>query len=152
MIVRQYSNKDKKSIIDLLRGNTPDYFAPEEEADLIFYLDNYAQNYFVVEIDNRIVGSGGYNIDDDGTTAKISWDIVDSKIQNRGIGTLLTKHRINLIVQDKKIDIISVRTSQLVYKFYEKFGLELKEVISDYWADGFDLYRLNCKVEAIKQL
>lgn len=150
MKIRPYKDADKTSIISLLRGNTPEYFAPEEESDLIFYLGNYAQNYFVIEINNQIVGSGGYNIAEDGITAKISWDIIDVEMQGHGIGTFLTRHRINEILKKEEIKTLSVRTSQLVYKFYEKFGLELREIIPDYWAKGFDLYRLDCKIESIK--
>ena len=38
--IREYSSSDKKMVIELLRLNTPKYFAPEEENDFIQYLDN----------------------------------------------------------------------------------------------------------------
>jgi hypothetical protein len=47
------------------------------------------------------------------------------------------------------IKIISVRTTQLVYPFYQKFGLELREVVKDYWDIGFDLYRLDNSVNLV---
>lgn len=150
MLIRNYKDTDKPSVITLLRRNTPEFFAPEEEDDLLFYLDNYAQNYFVVEIDNQIVGSGGYNIAEDGITAKISWDIIDSEAQGKGIGRSLTVYRIKDILKNKDIEILSVRTSQLAYKFYEKFGLKLREVSADYWAKGLDLYLLNCNIKSVK--
>ncbi|HEU4496484.1 MAG TPA: hypothetical protein VFR70_05495, partial [Flavobacterium sp.] len=50
----------------------------------------------------------------------------------------------------KAIEKISVRTSQLVYPFYAKFGLELKETIKDYWGAGFDLYRLEADAGLVK--
>ena len=37
---------------------------------------------------------------------------------------------------------ITVRTSQLAFGFYEKRGFELKGIEKDYWAEGFDLYRM----------
>lgn len=150
MLIRSYKETDKRSVIKLIRGNTPEFFAPEEEEDLLFYLDNYAQNYFVVEIDNQVVGSGGYNIAEDGITAKISWDIIDSEAQGKGIGRYLTVYRIKDILKNKDIKILSVRTSQLAYKFYEKFGLTLREISADYWAKGLDLYRLDCDIDSIK--
>jgi [ribosomal protein S18]-alanine N-acetyltransferase len=55
---------------------------------------------------------------------------------------LLTQYRINRIKEIDTVEIISVRTSQLVFKFYEKFGFVLKEIAKDYWAEGLDMYRM----------
>jgi hypothetical protein len=35
-----------------------------------------------------------------------------------------------------------VRTTQLVYPFYQKAGFTLDKVEQDYWANGFDLYQM----------
>ena len=149
MIIRKHTNSDRTRIIELLRLNTPQYFSPSEEEDLIDYLDNHADNYFVVEDDNIIVGCGGFNLSEDGEIGKISWDIFDPKSQGLGFGGALTKFRIQKIKEIDGVRTISVRTSQLVYPFYEKFGLKLREVVKDYWAKGFDLYRLDEDVDLI---
>ena len=39
MEIRTYQPEDKHHVLHLLRLNTPNYFAPEEETDLIFYLN-----------------------------------------------------------------------------------------------------------------
>ena len=147
MNIRKYKDSDRVYVIELLRLNTPHYFSPNEEKDLIYYFDNHADNYYVVEIDDIICGSGGFNISEDGKTAKISWDIIHPERQGVGIGTELLKFRYNEIKKIKGIVTISVRTSQLVYKFYEKFGMELRTEIPDYWDKGFDLYQLDCDIE-----
>ena len=41
MTIRPYIPTDNESIIALLRLNTPRYFASEEEADLLDYLENH---------------------------------------------------------------------------------------------------------------
>ncbi|HRB72835.1 MAG TPA: GNAT family N-acetyltransferase [Flavobacterium sp.] len=140
--IRNYKNTDKPAVIALLQLNTPQYFSPEEEADLIFYLDNEIEQYFVVEYDNKIIGSGGFNFSEDLTTGKISWDILHTEYQGKGIGGMLLKHRMEKLKALNHIQLITVRTSQLVYAFYEKNGFELKEIVKDYWAAGFDLYRM----------
>jgi ribosomal-protein-alanine N-acetyltransferase len=150
MEIRKYKESDKEQILELLRQNTPKYFSPNEEQDLIYYLINHADNYFVIVVDGSIMGCGGFNLSEDKEVGKISWDIVSPKAQRHGYGSELTKFRIKKMKEIESVKTISVRTSQLVYKFYEKFGLELKEVVKDYWDKGYDLYWLDCKVEAIK--
>ncbi|MBF0576930.1 GNAT family N-acetyltransferase [Dysgonomonas sp. GY617] len=149
MIIRKHTDSDRKRIMELLKLNTPEYFSPEEEEDLIDYLNNHADNYYVIEDDNVIVGCGGFNLSEDGEIGKISWDIFDPQRQGKGYGSALTKFRIQRIKEIEGVKIVSVRTSQLVYPFYEKFGLELREVVKDYWAKGFDLYRLDSDINLI---
>ncbi|WP_165023920.1 GNAT family N-acetyltransferase [Dysgonomonas sp. ZJ279] len=150
MVIREYMDSDKEQLIELLRLNTPEYFSPSEEEDLKDYLDNHADNYYVVDIDGVIVGCGGFNLTDDRETGKISWDIIHPKSQGQGVGRELTLFRIRKMKEIESIKTISVRTSQLAYKFYAKFGLELREVVKDYWDKGFDMYRLDCDVNLIK--
>jgi len=149
MIIREYTVSDKPRLVELLKLNTPKFFSPNEEKDLLYYLDNEADNYFVLVVEDKVVGCGGFNLTEDGKTAKISWDIFDPNCQGKGLGSALTQFRIEKIKENKEIKTLSVRTSQLVYPFYEKFGLKLREVVKDYWDEGFDLYQLDCDIDSI---
>ena len=140
--IRAYKYSDKDVVINILRQNTPQYFSPEEEKDLVYYLDNEIDFYFVLELNDEIVGCGGINYADNKTTGKISWDLLDPNFQRKGLGTILLNHRIDLLKNDKEIKKIIVRTSQIVYKFYEKSDFKLFEIVKDYWAEGFDLYNM----------
>jgi len=93
-IIRPYNNQDKQAVIDLLRLNTPAYFSPEEETDLISYLDNELEAYFVLEIDNIVVGCGGINLSGDPAHGKISWDLFHPDFQGKGLGGTLLHYRI----------------------------------------------------------
>lgn len=104
----------------------------------------------MVEVDHVIVGCGGFNLTEDGKTGKISWDIFDPQSQGKGYGGALTKFRIQRIKEIEGVRTISVRTSQLVYPFYEKFGLQIREIVKDYWDKGFDLYRLDSDINLIE--
>lgn len=146
MIIRKHQDSDRERILELLKLNTPEYFSANEEKDLIYYLDKHADNYYILEIEGIILGCGGFNLTEDGKTAKISWDIFDPQSQGKGLGTALTQFRIEKIKEIKDVNTLSVRTSQLVYKFYEKFGMEIREIVKDYWDEGFDLYRLDCDI------
>lgn len=145
MKIRPYIQNDKVAVIELLRSNTPTFFAPAEEKDLIAYLDKEIEDYFVVEENSKIIAAAGINYFPKEKTACISWDIIKPESQGKGIGKKLTEHRINYLNKNFKIDLIFVRTTQLVYKFYEKMGFKLMKVEKNYWAKNFDLYYMELK-------
>jgi ribosomal protein S18 acetylase RimI-like enzyme len=147
MTIRQYTATDRENVLHLLRLNTPRYFAPSEEKDLEYYLDHHAGHYFVVESGGELLGCGGFNFSDDRTVGKISWDIFHPGHQGKGLGSALTRYRIERLKEYDSVRTISVRTSQVAFQFYEKFGFRLQEVVKDYWAEGFDLYRMEFPVE-----
>ena len=139
--IREYSEEDKEDVLALFRLNTPQYFSREEEKDLVDYLNTEIELYYVVEIEDTLVGSGGMNFKENHTVGFISWNIIHPDIQGKGVGSLLLKHRID-VLKFKGIQKIIVRTSQLTYPFYEKAGFETIEQIKDYWATGYDLYKM----------
>lgn len=144
-MIRNYTHKDKSKVMTLLRQNTPQYFALIEESDFEQYLDHDVEDYFVYQYNSEIIGAGGINYFPEEKLARLSWDMVDPKSQGTGIGRELTQYRINRLNSNPNIELISVRTSQLVYKFYEKIGFELKKVEKDFWAKHFDLYQMQMR-------
>lgn len=142
MTIRKYQRNDENALIQLLRLNTPLYFAPEEEKDFLFYLENFVENHYLIEIEGEILACGGFNFSEDLSFGKISWDIVHPDFQGKGLGGKLLAYRIAKLKEYESVKMISVRTSQLAFHFYEKFGFELKEIAKDYWAEGFDMYRM----------
>jgi ribosomal-protein-alanine N-acetyltransferase len=140
--IRNYRKEDKEVVLNLFRLNVPLYFSPSEQEELLYFLDHEIELYFVLEIEGKIVGSGGINFSGDETHAKISWDFLHPEYQGKSLGTKLLKHRLDILQKMDKVKTITVRTSQLAYRFYEKSGFKLKEVVTDYWAKGFDLYRM----------
>ena len=143
--IREYETKDKNEIINLIRLNTPEFFADDEEKDLIQYLETERDLYYVLLYNGKIVGCGGINFTENKTIGKISWDIFHPNYQGKSLGTKLLKHRIDILSSIDSIQKITVRTSQVAYKFYEKQGFALFETIKDYWAEGFDLYNMEYK-------
>ena len=140
--IREYNKADKATVLNLLRLNTPRYFSPEEEHDLIYYLEHEIDRYFLLEMNHKVVGCGGINFSENNTLGKISWDFFHPDFQGKGLGTLLLKHRIDLLQNTKGITKIIVRTSQHTHLFYEKGGFVLTEIVKNYWAEGYDLYTM----------
>lgn len=142
VFIRELKEEDKSNVLELFRLNTPIFFSTDEEEDLVFYLDNKIEKYFVVLLDEKLVGCGGINFKENGALGLLSWDFLHPHYQRMGVGTALLNHRLNLLKGMPEIKKIRVRTSQYAYSFYEKGGFELKEKVKDYWADGFDLYAM----------
>lgn len=140
--IREYRPADKDAVMNLIRLNTPKYFAVKEEEDLGRYLDEEVELYYVLSIEEQIVGCGGINFADNMTTGRISWDIVHPYYQGKSLGTKLLRHRMEKLRNISSIEKVTVRTSQMAYKFYEKQGFVLLEVKEDYWADGLDMYKM----------
>lgn len=150
MTIIPYAKKYKSDVILLINLNTPEYFASHEEQDLNNYLEAEIEDYFVVEINNKIVGAGGINYKRELHQGIISWDIIHPDFQGKGVGKYLLEYRLNIIKSDKTINRVIVRTSQLVYKFYEKAGFQLIEIKKDFWSKGLDMYYMEIESKKVK--
>ena len=140
--IRKYKPEDKEQLIPILRNNVPKYFAESEVDDYEEYLDTEVQDYYVAVLGDKVIGAGGINYNRAKQIAKISWDVVDTPYHHQGIGRLLLAHRLEVLSYKKNIKSIIVRTSQHAYGFYEKMGFKLLERHKDYWAKGFDMYKM----------
>ncbi|WP_106828885.1 GNAT family N-acetyltransferase [Parabacteroides pacaensis] len=138
--IREYLPTDKDAVMNLIKLNTPDFFAEEEADDLNKYLDKEIELYYVLLVAGKIVGCGGINFAENKTIGKISWDIIHPNFQGKSLGSKLLKYRIEVLRAIPSVQKITVRTSQVAYKFYEKHGFILNEIKKDYWAKGFDMY------------
>jgi [ribosomal protein S18]-alanine N-acetyltransferase len=146
-MIQAYQSKDKIQALELIRLNTPVYFAPEEETEFKAYLEEKLEEYFVYKINNTMVACGGINYGfDQGTAVRIAWDMVHPDYQKQGIGGELLQFRINKIKENSAIKRIIVRTAASTHKFYEKKGFKLISIGKDYWAEGFDLYEMEMHV------
>lgn len=146
-MIRPYTIKDKENLLQLLQLNTPAFFHRDEAQDFLNYLENHAQNYFVIEENNKIVGAGGINYFDKEKLARISWDMIHPDFQGKGLGTKLTGYRIAQIKDNPQMEVVVVRTTQLAYRFYQKLGFELLKIKKDFWAEGFDLYQMEFRLK-----
>ena len=145
--IRPYSTSDREALLEILRLHTPEFFDPSEEEDFRNYLDNELDQYFVVEKNDQVIGGGGFNRGfDEGSSARISWDLIHPDYRGKGIGSDLLNFRIDKLRQINSLEKIVVRTTQLSHPFYHRGGFELKSVEEDFWADGYDLYLMEMSI------
>ena len=138
-VIRRYVKDDLEDLLEIVKKNTPQYFAPSEMEDLVQYLSLNIEDYFIMELDGQLIGAGGINYELKNNIAKISWDFFDPTIQNKGYGSRLLQYRISLIRSNPAIDKILVRTSQFADGFYAKNGFKEISRHKDFWADGYDM-------------
>lgn len=143
MEIRPFLKKDQLAVLQLLQSNIPAFFDESEENDFLDYLENSIEDYFVIELDGEIIGSGGINYCLEERKARISWDVIKASSHGLGIGTKLTEFRIDQLRSNSEVECIEVRTSQLAFEFYKKLGFQLISIEKDYWAKGFDLYLMS---------
>lgn len=145
IIIRHYQLEDKSFLLDLIDLNTPKYFAVAEKSDFEHYLENERELYYVISFEEKIIGCGGINFEEEKSIGIISWDIIHPDFHGKGFGKQLLDYRLAELNSKKSVKKIIVRTSQLTYQFYEKAGFKIVEIIPNYWAEGFDLYSMEIK-------
>ncbi len=138
--IRPYTVADRPRLIELFLLNTPAFFHPKEQQDLEEFLDTELEHYFVAEDGDSVIGSGGSNVEDG--VGWLSWYIVHPGWHGKGVGSQLVTHNLALLTADERVLRLQVRTSQLVYKFYEKLGYRLTGTEDNYWGEGFHLYEM----------
>lgn len=143
MNIRKYTQQDQPAVLELFDANCPRYFAPEERNDLENYLESELEDYFVVEMEGELVACGGINLQKEQSKGVLSWDMIHPDYQKRGIGKALVMFRIRHLEEVYQVENIGVRTSQFTDRFYAKCGFELKNIVKDYWAEGYDLYDMS---------
>jgi ribosomal protein S18 acetylase RimI-like enzyme len=142
VFIHPYSSQNFVDVMQLIKLLTPHYFAPKETSDFEYYLKHEIEQYFVIEVNQHIVGCGGINFENNFTTAKISWDLIHPDYQGKGYGRLLLEHRLQILHAMPTVKRIIVRTSQHAFRFYEKSGFVVQEVHPNFWAEGYDMYMM----------
>jgi ribosomal-protein-alanine N-acetyltransferase len=140
MTIRPYQPSDYDSIIQLFLLNTPRYFCPHEQQDLEAFLKEEVEAHFVAEENGQVIACGGHAIENN--EGWLAWYIVHPKWHGKGIGAQIANNSLQIIRATPGLDKIVVRTSQLVYPFYEKLGFKLISTQDNYWGEGMHLYHM----------
>lgn len=86
IVIKEYLPTDKEAVMNLIKLNTPDFFAEEGTNDLSNYLDKEIELYYVLLVDGKVVRCGGINFAEKRIIGKISWDIMHPNYQGKLLG------------------------------------------------------------------
>lgn len=146
-MIRPYQSSDRKTLLKIFGLNTPKYFDPKEANDFEEYLDENGKTYLTVEIDNEIIGGVGYQFTNNNSIGRITWIFFHPDKMRSGLGSEAVTHCLNLFRANPSVKKSIVTTSQLAYKFFEKFGYEVNYVEKNYWGEGLDLYKMEMNIQ-----
>lgn len=141
-MLRPYQLEDKEELLNIFRLNIPQYFAPSELRDFDSYLDEYADTYFSVLQDGRIVGGVGYVNNTEKERGEITWIFFHPEVTGRGLGTMAVSRCLDILGNLPGVEKFGVRTSQLAYEFFGKLGFRIIYSEKDYWGAGLDLVEM----------
>lgn len=141
-MIRPYQPSDKSGLLKVFYLNTPKYFDKSEVDDFEEYLEHNADSYLTIEMNNSIVGGTGYYINENDNSGRITWIFFDPNFSGQGLGKQSVEYCLNLLGKDERVEIFIVTTSQLAYKFFEKFDYRIIRIEKNYWGDGLDLYEM----------
>ena len=145
MKIEPYDSKHFENCIEIIQSNTPKYIDPSEHSDYKDYLLRNDETYFVLFNDFNLVACGGYGLNKSGAKVVLSWGLVHSQHHNKGYGSELLKYRLNHIKNNYPDTEIHLDTSQHTYRFFEKFGFNVKQISKNGYGVGLDRYDMFLK-------
>nr|WP_321227098.1 GNAT family N-acetyltransferase [uncultured Psychroserpens sp.] len=146
-MIRPYKPTDKEQLLKVFNLNVPKSFDKKEINDFLEYLEQKPETYLTIEVNNTIVGGTGYYVNEKDKSGRITWIFFDPNYSGQGLGKQSVDYCLNVLSKDKRVEKFIVTTSQLAYKFFEKFGYTINRVEKDYWGEGLDLYEMEMIIE-----
>jgi ribosomal protein S18 acetylase RimI-like enzyme len=140
MQIIKYTSAYRENCISIFKSNLPIFFAHEELQQFEAFLDQAVDQYYVVKIDGRLVGSGGIFFDEKNNEAGLSWGMIDRCYHGQGIGMKLTCYRLDLLKKLYTDKIIKIETSQHTAGFYKKNGFRILDIVPNGFGEGLDKY------------
>lgn len=145
MKTRVYKLEDKQRIKVIFLSNCPKYFAFNDEQYLIDFLDNYAdENYLVVLKGEEIIGCGGhYTKNDMHGIAWVMFEVgsIGSSMLKKISDDFYTDIE-NRIAAESTILPIQINTTQLMEKWFNRYGFMTFDIIKDGFGQGLDEYKM----------
>jgi ribosomal protein S18 acetylase RimI-like enzyme len=147
MRIRAYTPEDKEACLAIFDSNMPTYFADHERSEFVTFLDEDADQYFVVEHDAGIIACGGFFVIPNTPVAVLTWGMVAREQHSRGIGRLLLLTRLQRLCEEPSVTVVKLQTSQHTYGFFEKVGFKTEKITENGFGAGLHRYDISLVLE-----
>lgn len=148
--LRPYAERDLAACLAVFDSNCPPYFDPTERAEYEQFLRNPADRgeYFVLEQRVEVVACGGVWTaqDIDLTYGGLSWGMVRAGLHGQGLGSQLTRFRLDLLRARLEVREVRIDTSQHTERYYARHGFVTVQRRPDGFAPGLDELKMVLKV------
>ncbi len=149
--IRLYNKLDKEQCLLAFKSNVPKFFTIEEIEDFDSFLDMLdaveedknsiiKTSYFVVELNNNIIGCGGLGDKDNKQIVSLAWGLIHNEFHKMGFGEKLLTYRLAFIKEQFPLFPVVIDTTQYSYKFFEKYGFKTTQITNDYYTVGMHRY------------
>lgn len=135
---RTFTLNDKQACLALFDANVPRYFDVAEREGFDAFLTGKPQDYLVLEIEGRVIASGGVTWHQNNTIAGLAWGMVTPELQGTGLGQQLLEARLELVRTRGTGKQVVLSTSQHTAGFYARFGFQNTATIPDGFGSGLD--------------
>jgi len=140
---RPYKASDKEACLRVFDSNTPQFFLQTEKEKFSTYLDEFPQDYLLVEDEaGKVIAGGGYALGLDGGAATLCWGMVRKDWHGHGIGQFLLWNRLSKLAQIPKMKLIRLDASQLSVEFFMKKGFKTYRITQNYYGPNLNRYEM----------
>jgi len=147
-----YTQADKENCLEIFKSNTPDFFGANEEADFADFLERLPCPYYVLKVNDEVIGCGGFFVNEEKHTAGLCWGMVKRKFHKHGYGKYILLKRLDEICNHTHVEKILLDTSQYSKGFFEKLGFIVYEIIQDGYFAGLHRHEMELKLDDSKKV
>jgi GNAT superfamily N-acetyltransferase len=130
-----YRQEEREACLRLFDDNCPRFFAPNERADYLAFLDRVGGDYRVCKVDTRVVGAFGLVDGRADGEANLNWILLARDAQGMGLGRAVMTE-VASQARLRGVTEVLIAASHLSASFFARFGAEERQRIDDGWGPG----------------
>ena len=140
---RPYTNDDRAICLELFDANCPEFFAPNERADYVKFLESGPNGYELCLVNGQVAGAFGL-IGTGGVRRRLNWIMLDPRFHGFGAGRAIMD-RVATHAAAARIEAVDIAASHKSAPFFEKCGAVTMNVTENGWGPG--MHRVDMELE-----
>ena len=142
---RQYSSSDREICLSLFDANCPIFFAPNERADYLTFLEKGPSGYELCLLDDQIAGAFGL-IGSDASRRRLNWIMLNPAFQGLGVGREIME-RVSALATWEGLQLIEIAASHMSAPFFARFGAVITKATENGWGPG--MHRVDMELSLV---